>query len=175
MTDKAFEVCIRQMRAGEKEGLQTVYEEYNDMIYSAVYDILNNHQSAEDVASEYFIKLFKLSDTYRCGGGHRGWMLTVARNMAVDLMRKYKREVIVEEFEDLKQPCYPSPEELLVHKLTLEQALLTLEQEEREIINLKIMGELTFKEVAGILKKPIGTVAWRYQKAISKLKRCGYE
>lgn len=175
MTDKAFDVCIRQMQAGEKEGLRAAYEEYNAMIYSAVYEILKNHQNAEDVTSEYFIKLWKISDTYRVGRGHRAWMLTIARNMAVDLLRKQKKEVIVGEIDDFTQLCSPSPEELLVHEIAMEQALLSLEQEEREIISLKIMGELTFKEVARILEKPIGTVAWKYQKAIGKLKRCGYE
>ena len=46
----------------------------------------------------------------------------------------------------------------------------TLKREERQIINLKIMGELTFREIAEILKKPQGTVAWCYQKAMQKLR-----
>lgn len=46
----------------------------------------------------------------------------------------------------------------------------TLKEEERQIVNLKIMGQLTFREIAAILKKPQGTVAWCYRTAISKLK-----
>ena len=42
-------------------------------------------------------------------------------------------------------------------------------------INMKILGEMTFKEIAEVLNIPMGTVTWRYQNAIKKLRRCGYE
>lgn len=175
MTDKAFEDSIGQIQKGNKNGLKTLYEEYNAMIYSAVFEILNNHQNTEDVVSEFFIKLWKIADTYRFGGHHRAWMLTIARNMALDHLRKYKREVFIEELDMPKEPSHPSHEEETVGKLGLIQALNTLEPEEREIVNLKIMGQLTFKEIAKIISRPMGTVAWKYQAAIGKLKRCGYE
>ena len=63
-----------------------------------------------------------------------------------------------------------SAEDRVLCKLSLEQALMTLKEEERQIVNLKIMGELTFREIARILKKPPGTVAWRYRTAMEKLK-----
>ena len=47
---------------------------------------------------------------------------------------------------------------------------MTLKEEEREIVNLKIMGELTFKEIAALLGRPQGTVAWCYRTAMKKLK-----
>jgi len=50
-----------------------------------------------------------------------------------------------------------------------------LKPKEREIIHLKILGELTFQEIADILKIPLGTVTWRYHNAIKKLRRHGYE
>ena len=175
MTDEAFEVSIRQILRGDKDGLRQLYEEYNAMIYSTVYEILNNPQNTEDVVSEYFIKLWKVADLYQFGGHHRAWMLTIARNMALDYLRKYKREVFFEEMEQTKEPSSPSHEEETVRNMSLTQALAGLEKEEREIINLKIMGQLTFKEIAKLLQRPMGTVAWKYKEAIGKLKRCGYE
>lgn len=59
--------------------------------------------------------------------------------------------------------------------MNLKEALATLKPKEREIINMKIMGDMTFQEIADILGKPLGTVTWQYREAINKLRRCGYE
>lgn len=59
--------------------------------------------------------------------------------------------------------------------MSVSQALDTLKPSERQIVSLKVLGELTFKEIAQYMKIPMGTVTWKYQNAIKKLRRCGYE
>jgi len=102
---------------------------------------------------------------------------TIARNMAVDLMRKTKREILTEDFADTMTETASDAcvETKVLSDISLRQALDTLKPNEQEVVNLKIMGELTFQEIADILKIPLGTVTWRYQNAIKKLRRCGYE
>ena len=97
-------------------------------------------------------------------------MITIARNLAIDFLRKRKRESLTGEIPDYLQAGEDSCEEQLCQKLGLAQALMTLKEEERQIVNLKILGELTFREIAVILKKPQGTVAWCYRTAIRKLR-----
>ncbi len=136
-----------------------------------------NKEDAEDVTSEFFIKLWKLADTYQSGKGHRAWLATIARNMAIDLMRKNKREVLTEDFAGTisENASADDVEGDVISNMSLKTALDILKQGEREVVNMKIMGELTFQEIADILKQPLGTVTWRYQNAIRKLRRCGYE
>ena len=55
------------------------------------------------------------------------------------------------------------------------EALDRLKPEEREIVDMKVLSEMTFKEISEILQIPMGTVTWRYQAAIKKLRRYGYE
>jgi len=52
---------------------------------------------------------------------------------------------------------------------------IDIKETEREIVHLKVIGEMTFQEIANLLNQPLGTVTWRYQEAIKKLRRCGYE
>ncbi len=170
MSDQQFEENIRQICKNDKEGLRSIYEDYGAVIYSVVLEILNNHEDAEDVTSEFFIRLWDVASSYRPGRGHRAWILTIARNMAIDLVRKRGRERLTEEIPNYLQSGEDFPEERLCLGLSLQQALSRLKAEEREIINLKIMGELTFKEIAEFLKKPQGTVAWRYRNAMNKLR-----
>lgn len=170
MTEQLFNENISQICRNEKEGLQRIYEDYGPMIYSVVWEILRDREDAEDVASEFFIRLWDVADTYRPGRGHRAWMIAIARNMAIDHLRKRRRE---EPVEIVPEPAreQPAMEETLVDSLSLGQALATLKDEERQIVDLKIMGELTFREIAEILGKPRGTVAWCYRTAIGKLKK----
>ena len=170
MNDRQFEEHIGRICRNDREGLRVIYEEYCPMIYSVVMEILHNREDAEDVTSEFFIRLWDIADTYRPGRGHRAWMITIAHNLTIDYLRKRKREQPVSEIPDDVPTGQASCEDRLCHKLSLEQALMTLKEEERQIVNLKIMGDLTFREIAALLKKPQGTVAWCYRTALRKLK-----
>lgn len=186
MTEGKFERCIRAMNKGDRSGLKEVYEEYLPYIYGIVRGLLASKEDAEDVTSEFFIRLWEKSDTYRPGSGHKGWLATIARNLAVDAIRKKRREepMDLSEEELLRaaethtadtQGMEPSVEDQVVENLTMEEALLSLKDTERQIVHMKLMGELTLQEIADIRGEPLGTVAWRYREALKKLRRCGYE
>lgn len=189
MTEAQFESCIERIKQGDKDGLREIYENYITFIYSVVYEKLQNKENAEDVTSDFFIKLWEKAGVYRPGGGHRGWMATIARNMSVDFLRKNGREELTDIMQDSEDESEgrvsassiygskkDSPvEQEVIGNLTLKDALERLKDSEREIINLKIMGDFTFKEIAQILHMPMGTVTWRYREAIKQLRRCGYE
>jgi len=57
MDDRVFEENIRRILNDDREGLRAIYTEYRTMIYYAVFDILNNRENSEDIASEFFIRL----------------------------------------------------------------------------------------------------------------------
>lgn len=197
MTEERFEKCILAMKKGNREGLKEVYEEYGSYIYGIVRQLLSVKEEAEDITSEFFIRLWEKAGSYRAGSGHKGWMATIARNMAIDLLRKRRREELVdfhtERAEDAQTEAYgqraagrrdilesagsmqESVEDAVVSEMSMREALLTLKETEREVIHMKIMGEMTFQEISDILQVPLGTVTWRYREAIKKLRRCGYE
>lgn len=193
MTDHIFDECMLRINRGDKDALHEIYEEYLPYIYSIVLRIVQKKEAAEDITSEFFIRLWTTSEKYKSGTGHKGYIATMARNMSIDYMRKNKREILVDNFEspgsaedeedasisaeaisDISKSS-PTPEEDVVSNLSMEEALDMLSPPEREVINLKIMGELTFQEIADILNRPMGTVTWQYRNAINKLRRCGYE
>lgn len=177
MEEKQFSACMERMKSGDKSALHEVYEAYIGYIYTIVLQTVSNREDAEDVTSEFFMKLWRLADTYREGNGHRAWMAAIARNMAVDLLRRTRREVLTEDFTDTiaESTSDVSVEQEVLSDMSLQQALDTLKANEREVVHLKIMGDMTFQEIADTLKIPLGTVTWRYQNAIKKLRRCGYE
>ncbi len=175
MTESRFDSCIALIRQGSTEGLSEIYEAYYKLIYSVMYSVTGNRMTAEDLTADFFVKLWeKLADVY-IGGGHRSWLAACARNMAIDLLRRSSREQLMLDAPTEEAP-HPEPAsedftEAVISDLTVREALDTLEKGERTIITLKLFSELTFKEIAKALRQPQGTVAWRYRRALAKLKK----
>lgn len=200
MNEHQFEEAVARMVRGDKTGLREIYENYVGYIYRIIYEVLQSRENAEDVTSEFFIRLWDKAEQFKPGNGHRGYLAAMARNMAVDFLRKHKREELTALLSDLGTG--PEEEEQqtgghylenartgelglaatesevereVLGGLTVSQALETLKPAERQIVSLKVLGELTFKEIAEHLEIPMGTVTWKYQNAMKKLRRCGYE
>lgn len=195
VTEQEFEQAVIRIRSGDKDGLKEIYLAYVRFIYAVIYEILQSKENTEDVTSEFFIKLWDVADRYEPGRGHRGYLATIARNMAIDFIRKHRREdsSIDLESRDLAGPgsapakesasgrttasgAAGSPvEEEVIGNIALQEALALLKDGERQIINMKILGDMTFQEISDTLHMPMGTVTWKYRNAIGKLRRCGYE
>lgn len=189
MNEQQFENAVARMVQGDKTGLKEIYTSYAGYIYRIIYEVLQNKENAEDVTSEFFIRLWDKAEQFRPGSGHRGYLAVIARNMAVDFLRKHKKEELTALLQDLGEDVEEERresrgiaedkaskvEQQVVESLTVKQALETLKPSERQIISLKVLGEMTFKEIAAAMEIPMGTVTWKYQNAIKKLRRCGYE
>ena len=190
MNEHQFEEAVARMVRGDKSGLKEIYENYIGYIYRIIYDVLQTKENAEDVTSEFFIRLWDKAEQFKPGSGHKGYLATMARNMAIDFLRKHRREELTALMQDLgaeqeeeepgRSRLYQKEAESMVEQevvsdLSIRQALETLKPSERQVVSLKVLGELTFKEIADVMGIPMGTVTWKYQNAIKKLRRCGYE
>lgn len=198
MEDRVFDRCMERIKQGDKEALKEIYVAYAGFLFHLILGILGNRENAEDVTSEFFIKLWDIADKYVPGTGHRAWLSRIARNMAIDFLRSHRREIPYDagerEFEMLEASDGGKIEsgkagsgygsegnsrdvtaEEAVSNLTVKEALERLKPAEREIVHLKIIGDMTFEEISTLLEIPMGTVTWRYREAIKKLRRCGYE
>ena len=176
MTDKQFERRIMLIQQGDKQGLKEIYDEYGKMIYQCAFQILRSKQDSEDITSDFFLKLWNIADTYCFGGKHKRWLVTIARNMALDMLKKRSREQLVingesEESFTNEPADSVSTEDTVTGNMTVEEAMNKLDESEREIVNMRIFAEMTFKDISAALEKPLGTVTWKYRNAISKLRK----
>ncbi len=180
MTDKEFLSAIKLLLKGDKDGLRLIYEAYVRLIYAVVYDTVGSKEDAEDITSDFFIKLIKVADSFKQGSPHKTWLVTIAKNMAIDHIRKRSREVYEidntndddnapRQWEDTSRA---SVEDQVALSSDMAQAMNTLEPREKEIIDLKLVGQFKFKEIAEMTGQPMGTVTWLYNQGIKKLRRC---
>lgn len=171
MTEEAFIKNINLIISGDKLGLKAIYDEYLSIIYSVVFSIVKNKHSAEDITSEVFIKIWDKAESYKYYKGHKGWILTVAHNSAIDYIRRYKKIEFIDNTVLNEIASEISLEKEICNKISVETALSSLKDNEREIVSLHILGDLTFREISKILNKPLGTVIWNYHNAVKTLRR----
>ena len=190
MNDQQFEKAVARMVRGDKTGLREIYEAYIGYVYRIIYEVLQNKENAEDVTSDFFIRLWDKADQFKPGSGHKGYLATMARNMAIDFIRKHKKEELTAMLQDIesgpeeeersekrfyKEINESEVEQNVIQDMTVQDALNTLKPAERQIVSLKVLSDMTFKEIAKAMGIPMGTVTWKYQNAMKKLRRCGYE
>ncbi len=103
MNEQQFENAVARMVQGDKTGLKEIYLNYAGYIYRIIYEVLQNKENAEDVTSEFFIRLWDKAEQFKPGNGHKGYLAVIARNMAVDFLRKHKKEELSALLQDLGQ------------------------------------------------------------------------
>ena len=99
-------------------------------------------------------------------GDGKGFILTIARNVALEFRRRYKRE---KESDDIYIQNYGEADKTVENSIYINQLLEYLNDKQRQVVVLKCCSELTFREIAKIMKCPETTVKSRYKKAISIL------
>ena len=177
MENRLFDDCMRRVVQGDKDALHTIYEAYVGSLFHFILGIVGSYQDAEDLTSELFLKLWKQADSYRPGSGHRQWLHTMARNLAIDHLRAHQREIPndPEILAETMEEAGNEPSGEVLGNLSVQQALEKLNPSEREVIHLKVISGLTFSQISEMLRIPMGTITWRYRQGINRLRRCGYE
>ena len=145
-----------------------------DAAYNLARWLLHNKADAEDVAQEAVLRAFRFFGSFR-GGDGRPWLLTIVRNTCYSYLQKNRSHELSLPIEDELfdvQSQDPSPEARLIQIDSSEILMKALEQlpvETREIIVLREIEEMSYKEIAEIAGVPIGTVMSRLARGRKRL------
>lgn len=162
---KNLEDIIEEFRVGNYDSFDEFYHQTNKQLYVFIYDIIRNRQSSEDLLQETYMRFLNHIDKYKKNTNYFNFLVTIARNLAINEYYKQKRMVYDEEY------IYSVKEESPTDVPDLFYLLDYLNEKEREIVILHMIDNLKFKEIAKMKDKPLGTILWLYNKAIKKLKR----
>ena len=147
-----------------------------DAAYNLARWLTRSDQDAEDMVQEAYLRAFKSFDSFY-GGNARAWVLTIVRNTCFSWLAKNRARdltISLNENPDEAESEIPTPEVLLLEredKQVLGEALESLPAEFREILILRELEGLTYKEIAGVVGIPSGTVMSRLARARGRLKR----
>jgi RNA polymerase sigma-70 factor (ECF subfamily) len=153
-----------------------------DAAYTLARYLTRNEHDAQDVVQDAYLRALKYFDGFRGdeGGDGRAWLLTIVRNSAFTSRRKHRREASAMEFdEQLHSEAVADvhPEAALLGaaaRETLHQALDRLPPEFREVIVLRELQGLSYKEISDVTRVPVGTVMSRLSRGRQRLQRALY-
>jgi RNA polymerase sigma factor (sigma-70 family) len=145
-----------------------LFDEHKKSVFAMALSILRDFELAEDVLQESFIKLFQHKKHQKISNV-KAWLISVSRNTALDLYRKKKREITGFTDDYFERMPYLSGDPL--DRLVLAKYLELLDDEERQIVILKEISGMKHREIAKIIEVPLGTVLWKYNRALKKLKK----
>jgi RNA polymerase sigma factor (sigma-70 family) len=91
MTDAQFDAAIGQIVQRDKSGLREIYDAYARQIYQVIVGIVKSPQDAEDLTADLFMRLWETASQYRPGSGHKRYITVMAKNLALDFLRKNNR------------------------------------------------------------------------------------
>ena len=138
--------------------------------------ITGSHEDAEDVVQEAFLRAFSAVDNLRNDDG-KAWLLAIVRNTSLTWMKRNRAASAMigleQQLEDPSEPS-PDPEEMLLISLNREdvrRALAQLPREFREAIVLRELEGLSYKEIAGTVGVPLGTIMSRLSRGREWLRR----
>jgi len=157
------ETAIEKCRNGDQEAFRYLVEQYQKQAVSHATAILGNREDACDAAQEAFIDAFRALKDFDNSRPFYPWFYVVLRN------RCYKMAARKRETESLDETVIVASSAQSEDALTLENALLSLDSEDREIITLKYFDGLSYTELAERLQIPKGTVMSRLFHARRKL------
>jgi RNA polymerase sigma-70 factor, ECF subfamily len=150
-----------------------------DGLYSYALILTRNHEEAEDLVQETYVRAIPAMRRLRAGSNMKGWLFTILRNVWFNQLRKRRNgpQMIAIEVGDGVADSIVEPSkdsyDLYVSKVEAEQvraAILELPADFREIILLREYEDLSYQEIASILDCPIGTMMSRLGRARAKLR-----
>lgn len=148
-------------------------EQQYDKILRYCYMKLRNRTLAEDITQETFIRFFESTD-YRNVGKDMAYLYTIARNLCIDCIRKRKDNLIEDidmsaEIQDMQESWDNA--ESIVDRISIEQALDSLNADEREAVVLRFSGELSLKDIGISMGISRYAVYRRISSALEKLRK----
>lgn len=147
-----------------KESLAELYEMFKKSVFAVAFGITADYHLAEDCVAETFVRLTTVRNFSEKKGDGKGFILTIARNVALELRRRYQKEAA-----NFIIQSYGEAEQTVEDSIFINHLLKHLNDKQRQIVILRCCAELRFREIAKIMKCPETTVKSRYKKAISIL------
>lgn len=164
----------------DNKEFEQLYKKYAPMLYRTAFRMVKNEPDALDIVQEAFIKIYNGIEKFRNESNIRTWMYRIVMNLCYDYFRKRKKIRFVSEQEifnsDGKQDVFASNENIDLEEIenqrrqNLQKALENLTLRQKTVFNLRIYEELSYEEIARIMKVKVGTAKATFFQAVEKLK-----
>ncbi|MDB9835675.1 MAG: RNA polymerase subunit sigma-70 [Candidatus Arcticimaribacter sp.] len=174
MEEQTLLVHALQNPATQEAGFKILIKEYQQPLYWHIRKIVFDHEDADDVLQNTYIKVFKNIKNFRGESKLFSWMYRIATNEALTFIKQKSRKLglSLNEFNEkqvnqLEADVYFEGDAIA---LKLQLAVANLPEKQRLVFNLKYYEELKYDEISEILETSVGALKASYHHAVKKIK-----
>ena len=158
---------IEKAKQGDQVAFTFLLDFYWNEVYGFILIRTENETDAEDITIETFAKAFDKISTYNPEFQFNTWLIAIAKNVHIDLLRKKKSSLFISSSTDRNNPAYnvadttPSAEDDLITLQNLSQLLRYIKELKphyQEVIQLRYFQEMSYQEIANQLNEPLNNV-----------------
>ena len=162
---------LRRVQAGDQDAFAEVVQKHWKRAFWTAYDVVFDHDRAQDIAQEAFVKVHRAIHTYDLGRDFASWLYRIVLNLGIDHKRRMDRDKSiptdkVEELVDAKKVKIEDEEKASTIE-RVELILSSLSEKYRIPLKMKDIDGMSVEEIARILDVTYSTVRWRLHKARS--------
>jgi len=176
MTGKSDSELVELFLHGDETAFNAIVLRYQEKIYWVVRRLVNSHDDADDVVQEVFVKAYEGLRSFRGDAQIYTWLYRIAVNASLNYVRLRR----VKEFFRFEETIAPetiehqTPEDIVEsneQREIIEQAVASLPEKQKAVFILRYYEQLTYEEIANILKTSVGGLKANYFHAVRKIER----
>jgi RNA polymerase sigma-70 factor (ECF subfamily) len=166
------EMRLTRVKGGNQQAMTELFDQYSGMVYSVALRVLKDPGQAEDVMQEIFFQVWRNPEAFVSGRGSLGaWLAVMARNRAIDSLRKRRPTDSVDDVVLASNSDLGSEVERNRMMEKVRGVLKDLPMEQEKSIELAFFEGLTHSEIAARTGDPLGTVKTRIRSALITLRK----
>lgn len=148
-----------------------LYLLYVQPVFRYLYSRIGSFSDAEDATAQTFLAALERLPKYRHDGYFASWLFSIARNKAMDHFRKRRKERALDEAEYIPADANLLQQVIKTEQITaLSRLIITLPENEQELIRLRYVAELSFAEIGHLLRQKEDTVKKSLYRLLARLK-----
>ena len=162
-----------RFKCGSREALSRIYEKYLNNLLTLAMALLNDTGAAEDVVHDVFVSFAKSTESFKLCGSLKSYLGTCVINRARDRIRTKQRQSTQPDKTNLIRSGANEPDQSVIYSeesKRLNHAIAQLPERQREVIILRLKGEMKFREIARLQGVSISTIQGRYRYGLDKLR-----
>jgi len=174
MSTTQEQIFINKCRNGDASAFGPLIQIYRRQLFSYLFKLSGERTQAEDLFQETLIKTWKGIKKYNEQQKFSSWLFTIAHNVAMDNLRKRKRDEAIVDFEpdEIRSESNPHIELVKSESRTMiKRAVDNLSSKQKEVFLLRIYSGMTFKEISATTNEPINTVLSHMNYSVKKIKK----
>ncbi|MBW3623731.1 MAG: RNA polymerase sigma factor [Armatimonadetes bacterium] len=164
---------LQRARDGDPDALEALLEPYWGTLYRLAYRVMGNADDAEDLAQETVVRILQRLPAFRGEADFGTWVYRIGLNTCLTARRRRRETANLREADNTPDPA-PGPEATALSREALGRAreeINRLRPAYREAVLLRLAGDLSYEEIAGILQVSVNTVRLRVSRGMNRLRQ----